>query len=239
MVKRTESQASHLDSVKNIQRSAYLLIFTIFGISLVIKSDEFVAMWTYDPEIGITQMLLQIVLFLTVLSLVLRWIAATAHEFNLWLEWLEFVFLRSQIYMAMFGLAVALGLMLILVYDLTAFTGFFSAYLLLNYWTQWISNEHFARALKHTERTSQNKAVLAVMEHYWLKLPQLARIATMMFASLAAFSLAVASRLACQVQQELYRNFAYAVIILDIGIGETVISVWRHRRDSRLQELTD
>lgn len=162
------------------------------------------------------------------------------HEFQLWLRYLHFVFIRSHVYASMYGLAVVLGMLLILVYNIVAFTGFFSCYLLVNYWTQWVSNEHFPRALAATEKSASDshKKVLEVLREYWLGRPQMARIATMMFFSLVSFAFALRGE-AGEGSANAYTTAAYVLTTLNIAFGEAIISVWRLKRDNRLQPAID
>jgi hypothetical protein len=170
---------------------------------------------------------------------VIRWIAATAHELQLWLRNLRYVFVKSHLYSAMLGLAVVMGMMLILAYNLLAFTGFFSCYLLFNYWTQWVANEHFERALNRTQATSsENSQVLEVLRTYWLRRPQLARITTMMFVSFISFILALKGSEGGPHSRHLMIG-SYFVTIGNILVGEATISRWRTIRDRDLQVYVD
>ncbi|MFH1976502.1 MAG: hypothetical protein ABIJ52_13265 [Pseudomonadota bacterium] len=237
MPERTDSEKRHIESIQKVQVQAYFAVFTVFAISLVIEKDAFVSMWDILNAPNMIPAICRIFLFLTIVSLVCRWIAATAHELNLWLDWVEFVFIKSQVYIAMFSLSIALGLMLVLVYNLTTFTAYFTIYLLLNYWTQWLSNEHFQRAIKKTEKTINNEAVLSILETYWLRRPQLGRIATMMFFSSIAFIFSLVYELKYKPHDQLFLTLSYIIIIGTILTGEIFISCWRYKRDKDLQKI--
>jgi hypothetical protein len=237
-MQRSDAEKDDIDTVKSIQRAAYVLIFSICSLTLVVKRDDITAMWALKSS-DMLLAILQIALFLCAIAIVIRWIATTAHEFQLWLRNLQYVFVRSHVYLAMLGLAVVLGMMLILAYNILAFTGFFSCYLLFNYWTQWISNEHFERALNRTQADSiENKQILDVLRAYWLHRPQLARIATMMFVSLLSFALALKGSESGPHAQKLLLG-AYLVTIGNILVGESIISRWRTVRDRDLQGYID
>lgn len=128
-MKRSEAEKDEIETIKGVQRIAYLLIFSICGFTLIIKRDEIVSMWAFSLK-DLPHSVLRVALFLCAIALAIRWIAATAHEFQLWLRNLHYVFIKSQVYVAMLGLAVVLGIMLILAYNILAFTAFFSCYLL-------------------------------------------------------------------------------------------------------------
>jgi hypothetical protein len=236
---RSDTEKDDVEAVKNIQRASYVLIFSICGLTLVVKRDNMVAMWALKSS-GMLPAVLQIVLFLCAIGLVIRWIAATAHEFQLWLGNLQYAFVKSHAYTAMLGLAVILGMMLILTYDILAFTGFFSCYLLFLYWTQWVSIEHFERALNrtHVNLGEKQDKILGVLRIYWLRRPQLARVVTMMFVSQFSFALALKSSGGGPYAQPLLSS-AYIIAICNIIAGEVIISRWRSARDRDLQALVD
>jgi hypothetical protein len=116
-------------------------------------------------------------------------------------------------------------------------SGFLTVYLLVNYWTQWLSDEQFEHALQRTREGSLTRTrtrVLSVMEEYWVKRPQLARITTLMFVACMAYSLAFAGFFQEEpLKHGLYLT-SYCVLFLDIFIGEIVIFRWRFKRDRNI-----
>jgi hypothetical protein len=183
--------------------------------------------------------LASILFFLEFLILSFLWIGATRNELRLWIKWLKNPVDRQQVYLAILGLSMVLGTMLAFFYSIVLISAFATLYFLVNYWTQWLANDHFARALRRTrEETSGFNAAmekrLDAMEEYWLKRPQLARITTLMFFSSVAFSLALAGFVqGGPVRYRLYL-LSYFVLILSIFIGEIIICMWRRTRDRRI-----
>lgn len=180
----------------------------------------------------------QVGLFLTLAVLAIRWVVATHHEFHLWKGWLLNPLPRAEVFAAIVVLSLTLGGSLAYSYNIVLITFIFTVYLLLNYWTQWLSNDHFARALPATKKEFQSeaqRAVLKVLGDYWLKQPQLARITTMMFLSSVAFSIALAGYLQKEPQKHLFQLTANILLIITILGGEIVIACWRHQRD---QDIT-
>src|SRR5260370_12610125 len=220
---------------------AYGGIFAVFfGVASI---NGFGEMWVL-PAAPIEKAIFgaRIILFVELLFLAFRWIIATHHELDLWLRWLENPFGRQEMYAAIFGLSVDLGLLLAFPHKIVYISGFITLHFLLNYWTQWLSNDHFDLALQKTRRTRLGKArskVLEEMESFWLKRPQLGRVTTMMFFSFGAFSLAFAGAFQQEAQRLPYQLIAYIVLILDILIGEIVIVRWRRRLEQGLRHAIE
>ena len=185
----------------------------------------------------------RIIFFLELSVLAILWIAATGDEMELWIDHLENPVGKQQVRVAVFGLALVLGVLLAFAHNIVFVSGFITVYLLVNYWTQWLTNDHFTRALERTRAAGGNaakKKVLNVMESYWLGRPQLARITTMMFFTSIAFSLAlkgtVLEHAGSEKEAELFQLAAYALVFLDILAGEIVIARWRHDRNQQISQ---
>jgi hypothetical protein len=217
---------------------AYAGIFVVAAVAA--SNNGFGEMWVLPAAPAETALFAaRFVLFVELLVLAFRWIIATHHELELWLRWLENPFGRQEMYAAIFGLSVVLGLLLAFPHKIVFISGFVTVYFLLSYWTQWLSNDHFDLALQKTRRRHLGKAkieVLDVMEYYWLKRPQLGREVTMMFFSSGAFSLAFAGGFQQEAQRLRYQFSAYVVLILDILIGEIVIALWRRKREQGIRQ---
>ena len=224
-------------SVHNIQFLSYSLIFlTFLGFAgLLVLSETFRSFFVFGESfLRNVITVLRIILGITAIFLIGMWIAATMHELSLWINHLQIVFVKYQVYLAMVVGAVALGVMLLMIGSIILFSGYFSLFLLFTYWSQWLSNEYFSRALAKTPRTANNAMVLEALETYWLRRPQLARIATMMFVSLVAFALSITSRFGPQKNAEVLELVAYVLMILTILCGEVVVMIWRNQRDAAI-----
>lgn len=233
----TEAYAARMDTAKT---GAYWGIVVIFG--LVVTLNDFKSIWTpsaWDKE-GLFAA--GIVLFLGLAVLACRWVNATSNEMELWIDELRNPMTKKQVQGAMFGLAIVLGSLLALAHNIICVSAFMAGYFLVNYWTQWLSNEHFRRALERTRESpleSTNFKVLDVMEEYWLARPQMGRIATMMFFALLAFSLAVAGWAQQEPQRTRFYFASYVLLFLDILVGEIVMFIWRRDRDSKIDLATE
>jgi hypothetical protein len=180
------------------------------------------------------------IFFLELFALAILWIAATDSELTLWIDELQNPVGKTQIRLAMIGLSLVLGILLAYAYNIVFASGFATLYFLVNYWTQWLSNDHFTRALARTRATSPTATkmkVLAIMEEYWLARPQMARITTLMFFAAMAFSLALAGWMQEGAQRSRFYLAAYIVLMLDILVGEIVIFVWRQRRKCEIEAI--
>jgi hypothetical protein len=240
MVERSAASEFNIEAVRRAQFMSYVLIFSILLGSVALRREEFLSMWKIPSSTtALSSFLARIFLFMVTLWLILKWIAATAHEFNLWVEHLDYIFIRAQVYFAMVGLAFGLGLMLVLIYDVTIFAVYFTAFGTFSMWTQWLANDHFRRALRKTRVTNENRAILEILESYWLKKPQLRRASLLAVSSAAASGIALVGTARNDEWKEPLHLLAESVLILTIIWGEIVIARWRAIRDHRLQDIVD
>jgi len=226
-----------IQSVHQMQYLSYgLIFFTFLGFAgLLVFSETFRSFFVFSGSTTRTALaILRIALGVIAMFLVGMWIAATFHELLLWINNLKIVFVTYQVYLAMILTAVGLGVMLLMVWSIMMFSGYFALFLLFNYWSQWLANDYFANALAETRRTPENSKLLEALETYWLKRPQLARIVTMMFISLVAFALSLAGHFGAQNKREVLDLVAYGLMILNILCGEALIIAWRSRRDTAI-----
>ena len=219
---------AQINSVLTLKNYAYAMIVGIASISIALNRDAFLSIWTVPKTSAeLPLFVCHLLLFLVLLGLTLGFIGTTAHELNLWIEWLYVPFVRYQVFIAMFGLAIGLGLMFLLLYNIVIFTLYYSCFLLINLWTNWLSNDHFRRSLALTEAkdpSAKNERALQAMKYYWLERPQLARVGVMLVISLGAFVIALIGRQSTDASRKgLLEIAAYVVLILDISIGEVVM----------------
>ena len=234
---RSSQDQDFIQSVHQMQYLSYGLIFFTFlaFAGLFVFSETFRSFFVFGGGTMRTVLaVLRIVLGVTALFLVGMWIAATFHELMLWINNLQIVFVTYQVYLAMILTAVGLGVMLLMVWNIMMFSGYFALFLLFNYWSQWLANDYFANALAETPRTPKNSKLLDALETYWLKRPQLARVVTMMFISLIAFALSLTGHFGARNEVEVLDLIAYVLMILNIVGGEALIIMWRSRRDSAI-----
>ena len=230
--------ASRFDNFKNV---AYGVIVAVFAVAA--GFNGFKDIWT--PSSALSSKVMsgtQVALFIELVVLMFRWIIATHHEMDMWALWLDNPFTKQEIYTAMFGLSVVLGLLLAFPHRILFLSGFMTLYFLFNYWTQWLANDHFFRALQKTKKGSLSitkSKVLNVMDNFWMNRPQLARIVTMMFFSSVAFDFALAGEFHSGRQKTLLQLASYGILIIDILLGEIVIALWRHKLDQDIATVTN
>lgn len=229
----TDAYAARVDTWKT---GAYWGIVGVFAV--VAGLNDFKSMWipsAWDRQ-GLS--VAGIILFGGLAVLAYRWIDATNNEMEMWIEELRNPMTKKQVQGAMFGLAIVLGTLLALAHNIRCLSALMAVYFLVNYWTQWLSNEHFRQALERTRQLPNPKTnfkVLDVMEEYWLARPQMARIATMMFFASLAFSLALAGWAQQEPQRTRFYMASYALLFLNMLVGEIVIFLWRSDRDNKIE----
>ncbi len=229
--------------------AAYAEVFFFLGLMLVFNGDYFVKtyqdfpkIWNFSEPTEMAIFAAPIILFVELFVLVIRWMIATHHEFDMWKFWLKHPFTAVQKKAAFFGLPVVLGILPAFPNNIVFISGFMTVYSLANYWTQWLSNDHFYRAVQKTRELHMNRAkseVLTIMEQFWLKRPQLARIVTMMFFNFIAFSLALAGAVQQEPQRHRFQLSAYAILILVLLISEIIIAWWRYKLDQGIKEIIE
>ncbi len=237
MAEKTEKERN-LEYVRKMQILAYGLIFSMFGLAVGFN-DEFKAIFKFKD---VSQSLVELLLLVAVVLNVLSWIANTNRELGLWEDHLEYVFVKASASMAMLILGIALGVFFVLVVHPNWFCLYHGSFMLVNYWTQFISNEHFERALKKTrgqDIEGKKREILDVLEEYWLRRPQLARITTLMYCSMAAFAISLASEFGASLpfSQRNVEVGVYGLMFVNIMSGQVVIWRWRHIRDKKLLPL--
>jgi hypothetical protein len=201
--------------------------------------EEFPKIWNFST-IELLNFAAPVFLFIELVALVFRWMIATQHEFDMWKSWLKNPFTPIEQKAALIVFPLVLGVLPAFPNQIVFISGFMAVYSFSNYWTQWLCNDHFHRALQKTQKTSLDKVtsgVLTVMEHFWLKRPQLGRIATMIFFNSIAFSLALAGAVQQEPQRHRYQLSAYAILILVLLITEIIIARWRYKLDQDIQQI--
>jgi hypothetical protein len=219
---------------------AYACIFVVAGLAVayvaIFAPDDLKTMWIYPSSTSDTPLYAaRITLFILVVVLVFRWIIATQNEMMMWKKRLTNPPIENEdVYVAMCGLAIALGMALVFVYSILFISLLMTVTFLVNYWTQWQANEHFKSALEKTQQSeieAFHYRILSVMKDYWVHRPQLGRITTMMFFSSVSFALALRGKVQPGPSRKSWELAAYVILTLNILVGELVIAYWRVRRD--------
>lgn len=237
-MERNDKMVQNQDSdFRKLQTFCYGMVLTIVFGTLALRRDAILTEFALPQSTSALPLFIcRIVLFLITLFYVVQWFAATAHELSLWVRWLDFVFMRGETYIATFGLAVALGMLLVFVPYIALFSAYFSAFLLLHYWWQWLCNEYFVRASARRSIRESKDTALPALRHYWLDRPLLGRIVTMLFFSMIAFSIALTGTVTEGDASNTLKLSAYLVMILTIGGSEVIILYWRRARDRAIEE---
>lgn len=113
----------------------------------------------------------QLVLLIVLIVLDIRWIIATHLELEMWIRWLKHPFPNTQVYAALIVLPIVLGAIPAFSHRIVIISGIMNLYFFVNYWTQWLSNDHFKSALQKTRMTSISEVkrkALDAMEFFGL-----------------------------------------------------------------------
>jgi len=221
-----------LDQVKKFQTAA---IGLILGTALLVNAkDKLMTVFSHPARDPVS--LLQVCLLLIVIALVVRFIQATAHELILAQEYLEEVpIIKAQTYSVIIALGIVLGVLGFFADTLYIFAPALAVLNLADLWGSWLFLKQFETALPMSKETPE----LAIMKKYYFGHPTLLRIGTIMFVSLLTFTIAVAAHMSQSTSQSFKLScVGYVMIILNIVVGEIVISVWRHSRDIALDNLS-
>jgi hypothetical protein len=211
-------------------------------LAVLTNFNHYLRLWDWPPVDGVPLYVARLILFAELLGLWLLWLAGTLSGLSLWRDHLVNKVHEMKIIVGMVAMSVAVGTLLAFPHWVVFITGFCTLYFLFNYWTQWLCNRHFERALTVTvEQPRMNhqwRKVLKAMSDFWLGRPQRGRIVAMMFVSSIAFSLAFAGYCLEDHYQKAHHMTvrsarlelaAYVLLILDILVGEIVVAVWRVR----------
>lgn len=185
--------------------------------------------------------LLGIILLITVIILVFRWVFAVFGELRLLRDYFH-EYIRpqpGQIYVWSIMFSVLLGALGSLTGNIIAFSTIVAVYSVGDIWGQRLRNMELKAGWRQIMAEGTNDSVLLskwqAIERFYLERPQTERSATIMFFSFVALSLALIGNASQSIEtKEWLDAAAYAVIITNIVISELVIWHWRKTRDAVL-----
>jgi hypothetical protein len=241
----THSKSPDVHQFNHLQYWGYgLIIFFYTAAQYAQEWESLKYLWHPSNESNKMLFVLRAILFVILIILSGRWFIATINELEMWSNselnwshWTKSSIAKQNAYTAILGLGVLLGLLLAFSNKILLTASLLSLYYLFCYWTQWICNSYFSRALKETRVDSDlQRKRLEIMEYYWLNRPQLARNVTMMFCALISLTLATAASFESE-QKYFFEISAYTLLILNIIVGEIIIAKWRNKRDIDLEKI--
>jgi hypothetical protein len=226
---------------------AYPGIFIVASLVISSPRSKFDEIWMvpgiHSDPVTTAFFVSRLLLFAVLAVLSYRWIHATYVEARMWSRWLDYRQEPEQGYLAMALLALLLGLLVGFADRIVIVSAILTASLLVNCWTQRLCNKYFAERLQHARHkysgSSKKMHILDIMEYFWVNRPQLGRIVMMTVVSTVAFGLALAGALRPGPRSNYFYLAAYALLIIDIIVGETVVFIWRRHLDgvNKLAEL--
>jgi len=231
------AETSFLKGLAYAELLAVLLGMVAFNAKYFESTYETIPKIATFSAIELLSFVAPVILFVGLVVLMFRWIVATQDEFDLWKLWLNNPLTQQEQKATLIVFPVFMGIVPAFPNHIVVTSGFIAIYSLVNYWTQWLCNDHFHHALQRTRKTSLDSVrseVLTVMEHFWLRRPQLGRIATMMFFNCIAFSFALAGSVQQEPQGHRFRLTAYAVLFLNLLINEIILATWRYKLHQKI-----
>lgn len=222
----------------------YQGIVLVFGAAVAASGNKLSEIWLppSDP-LEMELYIVRILLFLLFVAWAVRFVYATDKELMLWKKALGDIGSPTLGRMAMLATAIYLGLLMAFPHRIVFVSGLFTASLCINYWTQRMCNKVFARELvagkKRYAAVTWRLQILEVMECYWVRRPQLARLVGMMLLSALAFGLALVGAEHAEPQKSHLYVIAYIILIGDLIVCETVISYWRYDRNKTIDNILE
>ena len=183
-----------------------------------------------QSKINTTIVVCQVILGITVICLIVRWIGATMNELGQIEKYLGFARrIKGEVYIIVLLLALILTVLGFSYSNIYLFSIIFSGVCFFNMWGQYLTNSHIKKEWESggITRTLASQAI----KEYYLKRPQFPRIATMLAASLLVGQLAIAGY---STNNENYIFLAYVIMVVTIILAEVWIFIWRRRRDKEI-----
>jgi hypothetical protein len=241
---KLEADVSSFNELKLLAYSIIVgILFWMLNREYFVKVyQNFPDKWKSSSPIEAGIFIAPIILFILLIILLIRWIFATWEGFDLWKRWLIHPMTEWQKRAAFFALAIMLGILPAFPNHIVLTSGLLMIYSFMNYWTQWLTNDHFHRALQKTRSLTVGKVqneVLKAMENFWLKRPQLGRIIIVTFFNFVAFGFALAGEMQQEPQKSYFQLSAYAVLILVLFVSEVVIAWWRYKLDQSIKQIIE
>jgi hypothetical protein len=213
------------EGFRELQWFGYAGIFVVFEIVKFFKITRFEDFERFDPATAgpsdFHLFYVRLILFCCLLGLSALWILATDDELKIWLGCLVNIKEDGLGTVMILATALYLGIALALVGSATLIACFFSFALLLNAVTQWYTDLYFKR---HVDPVSLPQHAY---RQYWdyqqpvWRSKQVLRLVCMSLLSFTAWHYSRNGR----------TLLAYWILISDLAAGETVIWMWRVRRN--------
>jgi hypothetical protein len=215
----------------------------IAAVAFSLSRDRILDLWPLSNSPIYYSKLLGVVLLIVIVSLLFRWILAVMGEIRM-LRWYMSDRIRPQpiqssVWTVLFS--VFLGVMASFSHNITLCSAAFAVYSLGDVWGQKIRNSQLINAFANMDpdkcENSQKKNLNAI-KRYYLERPQIERSVTLMFFSFVGLLFAEASCFQSEtIAGAWLKCSAYAVVIVNITIGELVIFRWRRLRDEVLGQM--
>jgi hypothetical protein len=184
--------------------------------------------------------ILGVLLLMTIVVLVFRWIFAAFGEMRLLRDYFH-AYIQpqpGQVYTWAVLFSVLLGALGSLTDNIIAVSAILAVYSIGDMWGQKLRDTQLRRAFSKVNHAASEDVLRSrrrAIERYYLDRPQMERSATIMFFAFTALSLSLAGRATHSFEiSQWFDVTAYTVLLMDIILSEIVICRWRKTRDTAL-----
>ena len=233
---RIQGRWERLNQLRSI--GVLLIVATV---SLTFSKDRIASAFTMEAlsQFPVTQ--LPIFLLFETIFFILLWMKATSGEILMLKEHLaKFIpSLPRNSFHIIVGMGLLLGLLVYYSDRIVIYSSVFVSFKLFEIWGTWVRDSRFKVGLEEAKKSagSNRLAVVNIIESYYFKRPQLQLAVTVLFFSFVSLILGLLGEtLPVKNTSKWFLIGAYSVMIVVIALNELVYMVWRHNRDSALDD---
>jgi len=175
-----------------------------------------------------------IFLAIVAFSLFIIYAIETYRELNLLNDYLDAKLsprVKSKTFLTILILAIFFGILISTSHLIIAYSLILVTYNLFDLWGGWQVSKAIKplieKKLKKEVHNEEREIVTALYDYYFNN-PTSQRVVTIMFFNWGAVCIGIIFYF---LQETLYRNIAYLLIISNVIIGEIIIYIWRRKRD--------
>ena len=221
---------------KNSPYKTYITLWAI-GLSFVFFTAATIQSWTKFSEIYLIDKIhffLSISLAVVAFFLFIIYSIETYRELNLLNDYLDSKLsprVKSKTFLTILILAIFFGTLISISHLIIAYSLILVVYNLFDLWGGWQVKKIIRPLIKNKlkkEVHKEEREIVTALYDYYFNNPTFQRVVTIMFFNWGAVCISIIFYF---LNDSLYRNIAYVLIIFNIIIGEIIIYIWRRKRD--------